>query len=471
MSVRFYRLACMGACMGILCSCAHIPGAQKDVPVEIPESYATIVDGVGYPDRWWTGFEDEQLNALVEEAVAGNLGLKQVKQRLEQAKAVALKAGAAHIPQVSIDCSAVRSKTPQMDAEGVKSLQSREEFGLNLSASYEIDLWGRVASSRRAAALDAQAARNNLDAAAMTLVAQIADIWYQIASLQERLSLLQSQVKNSKDQVRLLELRFNSGQVVVLDVLKQREQLAGMLVLVPRLEASLATTRHQLAVLLGRAPQATEDLVPVDWPEISAVPDVGVPSDLLQKRPDVRAALHQLQAADERVASALADRLPALRITASVGYASSDTADLFGDLLENIAAGLLAPIVDGGRRRAESMRADAAMRERLSAFGEVFLDAMREVEGALVNDAKQREVIDGQIEQHKAAVQTLQQANARYVRGLTDYLAVLSASVREGIAARALIAARREQLGYRIMLHRSLGGHWKRSDLEGDGSK
>ena len=451
--------------LGLLCSCAHSPSTQSEAPVVIPESYAAAVGNGAYPDRWWTSFKDERLNDLVSEALDGNFGLRQVQHRLEQAHAVARKAGAEQVPQVNVGASATRSRSRVTDATGTKTIQVANQFGLDLAASYEIDLWGRVSATKRAAALDAQTARDNLDTAAMTLVAQIAEGWYQLVSLEERLALLRGQIESSEDQVRLLELRFDTGHSTALDVWQQREQLAALRTLSPRLEAAQATTRHQLAVLLGRPPQMTQDFVLSGWPALPQMPDTGVPADLLQKRPDVRAALKAVHAADERVAAALADRLPALRLTASTGYSAAEASDLFDDWLWNIAGNLLGPVLDGGRRRAEAERSRAAARESLARCGEVLLNAMREVEDALVNESKQSEILERQTEQHEISRQTLQQARSRYQRGLSDYLPVLTALAREQSVARALAETRRERFSYRIQLHRSLGGHWMQSEV------
>ncbi len=465
MKIRPYRLIVIMSGVVFFSSCAHLPEAQRDIPVVIPEGYAFETEGDAYPDRWWTVFEDEQLEKLVTEALGGNFGLKQARYRLEQANAIALKAGAEQIPDVSIGGNAARLRSLQVDPTGAKSVRSTDHFGLNLAASYEIDLWGRIGATKRAAVLDAQTAHDILDTAAMTLVAQTTDTWYQIAAFQERLSLLKSQVKSNEDQLRLQELRFNNGQTTALDVLRQREQLAALRTLLPRLEAILQTMRHQLAVLLGRAPQITEDLVPSLWPALPPLPDVGVPAGLLQKRPDVRAALRAVRAADERVAAAIAARLPALRLTASADYSASDAGDLFNDWFWNIAGSILAPVLDGGRLRAEVKRSHAAASEQLARCGEVILNAMREVESALVNESRQAETIARQVEQQKAASQALQHVRARYSRGLSDYLPVLIAMEREQSVTRALVETRRELLSYRIQLYRSLGGEWMRSDL------
>lgn len=465
MRVNIYGCLLTTMGLGLLCSCAHTPRKPGDLPVVIPESYALSGDREASPDRWWTSFDDARLNGLVSEALGGNFSLRQAQHRLEQAHAVARKAGAEQAPQVNAEAGAARSRSRVTDATGTTGLQTRSQFGLSLAASYEVDLWGRVRSTKRAAVLDAQAARDSLDTAAMTLVAQIGDAWYRLAALDVGLALLHGQIESSEQQVRLLELRFDTGQATALDVWQQREQLAALRTLPPRLEAGLATGRHQLAVLLGRPPQSTHDLAPAGLPALPPLPATGLPADLLERRPDVRAALKSVRAENERAAAALADRLPALRLTASAGYSAPDAAELFDDWLWNIAGNLLAPVLDGGRRRAEAERSRAVARERLARCGDVLLNAMREVEDALINESKQGELIERQAEQYEMTRQTLQQARSRYRRGLSDYLPVLDALVREQSVARDLLETRRERLSYRIQLYRALGGQWMQSDV------
>lgn len=237
--------------------------------------------------------------------------------------------------------------------------------------------------------------------------------------------------------------------------------MAALRTLKPRLEASIITISHQLALLLGRMPNDNKDLKPETLAELPPLPKTGLPADLIENRPDVRAALNRVRAADERVAVAVADRLPALRLTASAGYSNRDAADIFDDLLWNIAGNILAPVLDGGRRKAEADRAEAAMKEQLAVCGTVLLTAMREVEDALVNESKQNETIERQQEQHEAARQTLKYARFRYKSGLTEYLPVMTALNREQTLARIMVDTRQQRLSYRIQLQRALGSSWK----------
>ncbi len=462
MKIKTFSYLFTAVGMGLmLTSCAHTARKQVELPVTLPKTYTSeSVAGTVLTNQWWTEFNDEKLNVLVTEALGSNFDLQQAQHRLEQADAVARIAGASQIPQISVGASGARAKSRMQTPTGSTTLHEGNQFGLNLAASYELDLWGRVSASKRAAAIDAETAHDNLNTAAISLTAQLTDSWYRLAAFNESLKLLRAQIKNSEDQVHLLEMRFNTGQATSLDVWQQREQLAALRTLPPRLEASIITTQHQIALFLGRNPQNCEDLIPSSLPTPPPLPEIGLPADLLQNRPDVRAALNRVRAANERVAVAVADRLPALRLTASAGYSAPDAADLFDDLLWNIAGNILSPILDGGRRRAEVARVEAQMQEQLAGCSSVILTAMREVEDALVNETKQNETIERQQEQHEAARQTLQHARFRYKRGLTEYLPVMNALNREQALAQTMVATQQQRLSYRIQLYRALGGSW-----------
>jgi len=408
---------------------------------------------------WWVRFNDPGLTEAIESGLGGNLTLRQAWARLEQAQALARQAGAARMPAIEVSASASRSRAaPTGNAPSAASETTR--YALNAAASYELDLWGRVASTARAGALDAEAARADAEIAALSLSAEIAGAYYDLRSASEQLALLREQLAAVSNTLRLTETRFDGGQVGALDVLQQREQLAALRTLRPPLELQRATAGHRLAVLQGAPPQALQPRPPERWPALDEPPDAGIPADLLLKRPDIRAAWLRLRAADERVAAAAADRLPALRLTASGGAAADDPADLFDNWIWNLAAGLAAPLIDGGRRRAEVDRTEAVVRERAAAFAQRVLEGFRDVEDALAAEAAERDSLRLLRERREAADQTHRQSFNRYVRGLSDYLSVLVAQSRLQSVERDLVASRRRLVDARLRLHRALGGTW-----------
>jgi outer membrane protein TolC len=216
--------------------------------------------------------------------------------------------------------------------------------------------------------------------------------------------------------------------------------------------------RHELAVLLGRPPRA-ENLPEVrTLPPLPPLPDTGLPAELVARRPDGRAAARRLEASDLDLDAAQADRLPALRLTASAAYASDDPGTLFDNWLLNLAAGLTMPLLDGGRRRAETDRTAAVREERVARYREAVLAAFREVEDALVRERRLREEAAALGEELDCGRKALTEARALYVKGQTDYLRVLTALASVQLLERRRISAEANLLRNRVALYRALGG-------------
>ena len=196
-------------------------------------------------------------------------------------------------------------------------------------------------------------------------------------------------------------------------------------------------------------------------PQLPPLPDAGLPADLLLQRPDIQAALARLEAADFKVAAARADRLPALKLSASGTYKAEQIKEILDNWYLNLAANLIAPLIDGGRRAAEVERTKAVVKERLAAYREVVLTAIREVEEALVREKKQQEYIAGLQRQITFANRAVAEAKERYLKGQADYLRVLTATLSVQGLERNLISAKRDMLVLRVSLYRALGGTWK----------
>jgi len=479
----------------------------------MPEAFSVYDVQAGDADRWWETFGSEELNALMDQAFADNLTLEQIRARLVQARATAVKARAGLFPELSLESSGSWTRlVTELDGEASSagsfsptggaglgttpgttggasgspsagggstgsatsagSASSTAEtptgrlvteskyFALGLAASYEVDLWGRVKSQHEAARRDLEASREDLDAAVMTLAAEVAQRWLEILEQQDQKTLLLEQLETNRTYLELVELRFRKSQVSALDVYQQRQTVSEVEAQIPLVEAQERIGRHALALLLGTLPQETFALGGYDLTTVPPLPATGLPAELLAKRPDVKAALFRLQAADWRVASARADRLPAIRLTARAAYQSGQIETLFDNWFVNLAGNLTAPIFDGSRRSAEVERTQAVVRERLAAYRSVVLTAIKEVEDALVREYKHRQHIAALEQRIDYANKSLIEARARYVKGRSDYLPVLTSLATTQRLTRELIRARRELLVFRVNLYRALGGRW-----------
>ncbi len=441
-------------------ACASPPNVP--LPVELPTGFSEV-GREPRSDRWWEGLGDPELSRLIEAALADNLDLGTVWDRLVQARAVARREGAALLPTLDLD-GTVGTTWSQQEGRassasfGGTGLRRVDRFRLGVVLSWEIDVFGRLRAARDALRYDAEASEADVQAAAITLAAQVASQWSAVVEQERQLALLDAQIETNEDVSRLVTMRFRSGQAGAADVLRQRQLTEQRRGEQHRVAADVQVARHALAVLLGRAPSDLDLTLPPSLPEPGPIPETGLPSELLERRPDVRRAYLAVLASDRNLHVARADRLPRLALTSSPEFTSEVLADLVDNWLIGVAANLTAPLFDAGRRRAEVERVRAVVSERIHGYGQVVLTALREVEDALVQEQQQRKRIESLEAQLELAQGTLRRLRDRYVKGGSDYLDVLSALSSQQDLERELLTARRELLDFRIALHRALAG-------------
>ena len=298
----------------------------------------------------------------------------------------------------------------------------------------------------------------------LSLSGAVARQWVSIAALEAELEMVQGQLDLNKTNLELMELRFRNSMSTALDVYQQRQIVAGTESLLPRLESNLQTARHELAVLLGELPKTDLALQTLVLPEIGKTPDPGLPADLLARRPDIRAAGLQLYAADWRISAAQADRLPALRLTANASFGAASLTDVLDEWMTSLAGSLTGPIFDAGRRKAEVERTRAVADQRLAAYQETILHAMKEVENALLQESKELEYIQALEAEIKVVQATHDQALVRYKKGQNSYLPVLSALTQLQQLERQLILANVAHINRRIDLYIAIGGNWMETE-------
>ena len=458
----------------VMTGCAvHEPNLAPESPVAVPDGYhgsragqrpgqrLGSPSGVRAADRWWTDLGDADLTAMVDAVLASNLSLSRAWQRIDLSRAVARQAGSPLYPTVSgsIGVGGNRSNANLGPPLGVQS-NTNASYSLSVAVAYEVDLWGKARNQAKAAELDVQAAEWDLQAAAMTLAATTTDAWLSLLEQQALHTLLGEQDRTNKTYLELVELRFRQGFAGALDVYQQRQQLTATRAQLPLVRSRAQLLQHQLATLAGQAPGSTLPKARGRLPALPALPAVGVPADLLKRRPDVRAAHDRIVAADYRTGVAVADQYPSIQLSASTGFQATDLADLFTSWVWNLAASITQTIFDGGRKSAEVERSKAQLRELVLAYGEAVLTALREVEDALEQERGQAEYIMALDEQLSLAQRTLDEAKARYVNGLNDYLPVLTSLRSLHSAQTTRLSAERQLLSYRVQLHRALGGTW-----------
>ncbi|MFH2007848.1 MAG: efflux transporter outer membrane subunit [bacterium] len=424
---------------------------ERKTAVRVPSAFSRA-GGAKLPERWWRAFGDPELDRLVKLALSGNPGLRAARARLDQSRALARKAGATLYPQ--LDAEAGISGTASKDTKSVSLV-------LGVAASYELDLWGRVRASRDAARLDVSATRETLRATAISLSAEVATAWYQLVERQGQLALLRRQVALNEQVLALVSFKFGQGQARAADVLQQRQLIESLRGDRSQVESQAQVLRHQLAVLAGRAPGKLVPRRIRGLPRLPPLPRAGVPARLLERRPDVRSAYYKVRAANRRVAAALADRFPRLSISASASVTGGFNPGAFYSWLTNLAANLLAPIFDGGARKAEVARSRAESREVLAGYGQVILVALREVEDALTRERELGRYLGSLDRQLRLSGAVTKQTQHSYLNGEEEYLRVLDALIKHQALERARMTVQRDLLLNRIALCRALAGGWK----------
>jgi multidrug efflux system outer membrane protein len=431
-----------------------IPFVQKS----LPDKFSEFTTDAALEKKWWKTFNDSELNTIIEEAFSNNLDLKQIWARLNQAKAKAVQAGADRYPDLSGTAGATHSRQRTKNKSALT--RTSEDYSLGVSSNYELDLWGRVRAEQEAAILLAEASEQDLNAAAITLAAEVTNRWLQIIAQRMQKHLLNEQLKINRIFLELIELRFQHAMVSALDVYQQQQVIDQVRAQIPLVEAQERRLMHELAVLLGKAPRSLLEISRSDLPELTPMPSTGIPADLLENRPDIRATQLRLQSAGWNVSAARADRLPSLNLSARAIFENEHLDLLLDNWLLSLAANLTAPVFDGNRRAAEVDRTMAMKDENLAAYRQTILTAIREVEDALVTEARQKEHILKLKQVIQTARKALDQATLQYRNGLTDYLPVLTQLLSVQDLERDLIAQRATLLTNRISLYRSLGGTW-----------
>ncbi len=449
----------------------HQTMSQVPLTIPLPQSFSSTGDTTA-PVKWWHSFKSEQLNEIVNHSFRDNLDLKVAWSRLTQAEAVTRSSRAYRLPSVDGSLGLARRKSVflQGAAFGARNINSfyLSTYDLSLAASYEVDLWNRLRSQSSAASRDKRAARAELETIALSLSASLVETWFQIIEQQTQLELLNDQLKIGQTFLELLELRLGQGLSSALDVYQQRQQLSSTRALIPQVKSQEQVLIHQLATLLTKIPHKMELDIPNQLPALPPLPKTGFPIAMLDNRPDIRSAMHRVFAADYRVAAAVAARRPSLQLNASNGFSSSSASGLFDNFIWSLGTNILAPIFDAGRRKAEVHRTKAVVEEQLNRYASTVLTAIREVEDALAREKFQQDYIAELDENISLSEATLEEAKARYLNGLSDYLSVLTALVSLQNLQRTRVSAQRQLLSFRISLHRALGGQWTREMTRGE---
>ena len=469
-------------CLTLLTSCMLGPDFQRpeakvsaqwlgQAPTA-PEAAPTTAHNLA---QWWTAFNDPQLTSLVERSIEANLDLRLAQNRIRQARAALGIAGADLGPTVDTAASYRRSRTPSSGTGGESVTGNFYRMGFD--AGWEIDLFGGIRRGVEAAGADLDAAEESRSDLLVSLSAEVAANYLNLRSLQQRLAIARENLRAQEHTAELTNQRFKVGFASKLDVVRAEALAATTAGQIPLFEAQIRQTIYSLGLLLGSEPATLLAELTPDAPlpvALATVPP-GLPSELLLRRPDIRRAEAQIHAATARIGVAKADLFPKFTIAGALGLQNPPLSSTLNraSTAWSLGPSLNWPLFDMGRSRANLELKKAVQEEELLAYEQTVLNALREVESALIASTKEEEHRQAMIRAVAANHTAVELATSLYTAGQNDFLAVLDAQRSLYASEDALAQSSRTVSSNLVALFKALGGGWpteKDAPRNGSGS-
>ncbi len=412
---------------------------------------------------WWRQFQDAVLDQLIDEALQHNTNVQIAAANVEQAAAVLTQTRSQLFPQVGYGAGAQRERSvePAFAALIPNYPNPSSAYQAALQASWEIDLWGRIRRQSEAAYANVLATDEARRGVILTLVANVANSYLQLRGLDSQLAVAKKTLQTYKESVDLFQLQFQYGQVSLMNVAQAQSQYETAAAQIPLLEQQIAQTQNSLAVLIGRDPGPIMRGKSVDDLTLPQVP-AGVPSALLERRPDLLQAEQQLIAANAQIGAAKALYFPTISLTGAFGSASADLSKLFSGPAKvwSYAGTVAGPIFSFGAVSGQVAQAEAAQQAALLNYQLSIRNAFADVDNALVANSKLREQLDAQIKLVAALQQYSDLARLQYDGGYAPYSTVLQAEQALFPAELNLAAVRAQLFGSAVNIYKSMGGGW-----------
>lgn len=417
---------------------------------------------------WWKSFQDPALNALLDEAAANSVDLALAAARIDESRASLALTHASRFPTVDANVTATRSQVSANAGKLQPGASPRfGDFQPGLTAAFEIDFWGKFQRADEAARARLLSIEANRGAVLATLYANVAQSYFALRAFDAQVTLAELTLATRKENLRLQSKRFDAGVVGDLDVQQATAEAAAIEATLIQAQQNLRATEAVLALLLGRSPAA------IVQPNIArgsaidvlfsrATVPAELPSDLLDRRPDVIAAEQQLVAANADIGQAKAAYYPTIKLTAGLGYESRQLSELFNptSLFWNLASGLTQPLFRAGSTDAVVAGANARKAQAAAQYAQAVQGAFKDVHDALSAIAANEALVTTADKRIKALREVLRLANLRYSNGYSSYLEVLNAQRDLTQAESSVIDAKRAQLAGVVALYKAVGGGW-----------
>ena len=423
-------------------------------------------------ENWWQVFDDSVINQIVNNVIENNLDIQTAAARVLEVQSIFKQTRADQYPVLNLNVDAGRRSYPAFNPlTGNIGSKISDSYNLSLPASFEIDLWGRLARSTEAAKTQLLSVEENRRTIVQTMIAEAVDRYLNIESLERQIQVNHKSIDAYRKSLKIVEGRYRRGLTTILDVRQASRILAQSESQLPALTAALGIQSQALAILQGQYPK-NEPPREQNLNYFRRPPDIppGLPSDLIARRPDIIAAEASLHAACAQIGVAKASRFPRITLTGTFGYASNELDSLFEPESElwNITAGGMQSIFNAGKLAANQRAAQARYEQAMTIYSKTILQAFAEVEGALLNRKELIEQRNRLLKYGDEAAATLEVAYDRYSRGLVDYLTVLDSQQVRVNAELQLITVEYEILSNHVSLCRALGGGWDLKMTEGE---
>ena len=452
------------AVAGALAGCTLGPDyVRPEAQIQLPAQYAAAPQATSpaISSNWWTLFGDARLDALVSQALATSPDAMIAAARIEEADAVLRQVDAALLPQVNANASTGRARTILPNTTPPRGLV-RTTNKIGLSTAFELDVWGKLRRASEAARAQALGTRYASETVSLSLASAVVQAYLNLRAIDAELLVTRDTVTSQASSTRLTRTRFEGGIVSQLDVQQAEGALAGYSAAQLELEKARALAENLLGLLVG---QPGLHIAPGDLSNLPVppVPPAGLPSTLLEARPDVRQAEAELIAANARIGVAKAALFPSITLTGTYGRESKDLSQLFNApaAVWSLGAGITQPIFEGGRLRAQVDQVTAQQKQSLESYRKAAQSAFREVNDALVKLRQSSDAEDAYGRAMSAAQRARQLAEVRYDGGYSPYLEVLTAQRTANEATLAWVQNRQARLGASVELFKALGGGWE----------
>ena len=443
-----------------LAACTVGPDYRRP-DVDVPQAWRS--DDAGLPGAtdtaWWDRFDDPALSDIVRTALANNKDVAIATANVERAAAQYGIVRSAQFPEVDAGASASRQRGNSSVAIAVGPVVSN--FGINLSAAFELDLWGRLRRASESARARLMASREARSTVVLSLVAAVADGYIELRGLDRQLEIAHSTTASLREAARLQRVRFEEGAVPESDYQQAESQYRGAAARVPELEREIARQENFLSILMGRNPGPIARGRTIDTLAFPAVP-AALPASLLDRRPDIREAEQDVVAANADIGVARAAYFPNVDLTALIGVGSSELTNLFigPSRIWSIGAGVTQPIFNAGRIAAQVSEAEALQRVALQRYERSIINAFRDVDDALADRLRFAQVREEQSQTVAALRRYRDLAQLRYREGATIYLEVANAEQSLFTAELAFVATQSRLFQSYSSLYKAMGGGW-----------